>query len=739
MSSTKEGTVPDLFWGPFTELCANQQTRVEERPLWHGMMISFCDALSLRLESDVPDILELAARSKGPVLELKCETGRILFPLAERGHEVVALDKSEHMLELLRRQLALLPAEVQRRVTLVQSDATEFDLEQRFPLIILPFFKFVLSVEPDQRPAMLLNAARHLTSKGFIAFDYPIYRQPTHGMGSVTTVELPLGEKTVAAILGWKLTDDCKEIYLNWFYKIPRDDGTLSHYLGGSRVALLGHKEVEQLLDETGFVIVERHRFLEEDIERHMLLCKRRGVTYPLWHPYSPMNGIEDQLTTLVEGKGCKVTDSNGKEYIDGAGGLWNTQCGQGDSEIIQAVTDQLHRMSSGTLFGRRTNEPALELARELIAMTPNNLEWVYLTGSGSESVELSIKIARLYSALQQKEQTNEIIYLDQSYHGTFFGSMSVSGTMTQLKQVAPFLVPGTSSIQAPNPERCPANVSYLDFSLSCAQMLEERAAKGGVAAFIVEPILASADMTIPLVQYFQRIEEICRKYDIILILDEVATGFGRTGRWFAAEHYDLRPDVLLLSKGLSSGYLPLGAVLFSARIGHVLMQKGSGLFHGSTTNGHPACCAAALASLRVMRRKQLVEHAAESGRYFRARLEETLLALPTVKTIRSIGLMLALILAQDDGTPATGAQAYYIWVAMKEAGVLATLGRGSLIFCPALVITRDEIEVIVRELHKILSSVVLRDGNVHPSSAKTNVSALTSIQAVDPALTDPD
>jgi len=431
---------------------------------------------------------------------------------------------------------------------------------------------------------------------------------------------------------------------------------------------------------------------------------------------------LEARVTILVEGKGCKVKDNHGKEYIDASGGLWNTHCGLGNAEISRAISDQLAKLSYGTLFAWRGNKPALDLARELAALAPGPLEWVYLTGSGSESVELAVKIARLYYRLRGKDKQGDIVYLDESYHGTFFGSMSVSGLARQT-EVGP-LLPGVSSISTPNIERCPQDMLYTDFALSCARELEDKAIEGGVAAFIVEPIIASAGVVIPPVEYFRRVQEICRQFDILLILDEVATGFGRTGRWFAAEHYDLHPDILLVSKGLTSGYLPLGAVLFSEGIGSLFMKHGAGLCHGSTNNGHPVCCAAALETIRVIRRDRLVERSAEMGHYFRMRLEE-LTSLPTVSGVRSMGLMLGLVLTQDDGSPATLRQRFHVFRSLQEEGILAYLAGNSLVFCPAFVIAREEIDIIVQRLLRVLSSISFRGGivetpsNPNPSTAR--------------------
>lgn len=438
---------------------------------------------------------------------------------------------------------------------------------------------------------------------------------------------------------------------------------------------------------------------------------KKKNLSYPLWHPYLPMNNIEEEVTMLVEGKGCRVRDQHGNQYIDAGGGLWSIQCGLGHPYIIDAITKQLHHLSYGTLFDSRGNEPALLLARALVAMSPNPLEWVYLTGSGSEAVELAIKIARLHWALKGRDDKKGIAYLDRSYHGTFFGSMGVTALIEQKKEFGP-LLPAIFSITAPDPDRCPPDTSYVDFSINCARELEKLAVEGNIAAFIAEPILGAAGVIIPPKEYFQTIKEICVKYDVLLILDEVATGFGRTGKWFATEHFGIEPDILLLAKGINSGYLPLGAVLFSEQIGNTMLEEKCGLGHGSSHNGNPPCCAAALATIDVIRNENLIEKSVESGAYFRSRLEE-LRVYPWIKEIRSIGLMLSVVFVQEDGRNVTQEQVDLLCKALKNRGVLAYPGGASLVFCPALIISTQEIDEVVDALQAVLKSVRLHDGEM--------------------------
>jgi adenosylmethionine-8-amino-7-oxononanoate aminotransferase len=484
-----------------------------------------------------------------------------------------------------------------------------------------------------------------------------------------------------------------------------------SNLAPGGSVWVYGAPSVsmESALSRQGLLIGERAYGADGEAVA-LRFARRADTSYPLWHPFQPINAMEQQVTTFASGKGCLLVDTNGKEYIDASAGLWNTYCGQGDETIIEAITEQLRTLSYGTLFAWRGNVPALELARELSAMAPPPLQWVYLTTSGSEAVELSVKLARLHARVM-KRKCREIVYLDESFHGTFLASMSLSGS-TPLREAVGPLLPAVTAIPTPNSIRCPAGQSYVDFALQCANALEERAATGEVAAFIVEPVLGSAGAVAPPIEYFERVQEICRRYKILLIVDEVATGFGRCGTWFASEQLNLRPDILLLSKGMNSGYLPLGATLFSAEIGELLKKAKVGLFHGSTYNGHPACCAAALATIKVMREKKLVERGVELGRYLRDRLAE-LQELGTVREVRGLGMMLGALLVQEDGTAATPVQVYQVYTALQNAGVLAYMGISSLIFCPPLVISRQEIDTVVERLRGVLQSVRLRNGNV--------------------------
>jgi putrescine aminotransferase len=643
---------------------------------------------------DESEYFELSAGVSGEILELCCGSGRILLPLARAGHRVVGLDSSEAMLAVLGQNLEALPSFVQARVECICADATNFDLGRRFELILLPFFGLNLI---EDRAALLACVAEHLTEDGSFAFDF---------LNVVDPHAPELSGETVAVVR--TVHDEVVHLeyssrYLEGQCAIVTDtrwwrDGSPHRFEQSSlRVATFEPSDLDRLLEEAGLIVFsERSEVLPGGgFRRTLVRCRKRtGQRYPLWHPYLPRDATD--MLTLTSGEGCEVTDVDGRRYLDASGGLWSVQCGLGRTEIIDAVTTQLKRLSYGTLFMGRGNDAALELSRELVSLAASPLDWVYLTGSGSESVELALKLVRLFHVLDGRPEKKGILFLDASYHGTFFGSIGVTSLVALKDAFAP-LVPGFCSIPAPVPGRCPSGVAYEEYAARCAQVLENMLEDAGkhVAALILEPILGSAGVVIPPRSYLDRVQRACRAHDVLLVADEVATGFGRTGRWFASEHFSLRPDVMLLAKGVNSGYLPLGAVLFSARIGERLIASNSGIGHGSSHNGNPACCAAALATIELMRREGLVERSDQLGRLFLERLA-VLQGTPGLGVIRGLGLMVYAGLVDGSDGPVQPGRVIRVLNAMRRRGVLAYPSVSGLVFMPALVITPQQIETVV-------------------------------------------
>lgn len=710
-----------VFWGLFEKLSLTESPTLKKTSIYEGFYASFYDMTTYGYAPDAKEYLDLAAAHPGPVLDVGCGTGRILVRLAQRGDTVVGIDNAPDMLRIMAAHVATLPPEAQARVRIVEGDATAFEFEQKFSLILVSAFTYLTTREAQLQ--FFRRAKEHLADGGCLAFDFLHFSDENVDAmdGHLSCVEVPAREGAMMTVFGTKFSQDRRRWWWNFYTQQTQPGGQTRQFLGSSTFARHDELELERTLEEAGFIVAEKRKTPQPMgntvATRALYICEPRGaVKYPLWHPYLPMNHAAEQVKVLVEGHGCKVRDDRGREYIDASGGLWSTQCGLGQPEIIEAVHEQLRRLSYGTLFALRSNEPAIELSRRLVELAPGALTRAYLTCSGSESVELAMKLSRLYFHLRGQPEKHEIVYLDESYHGTYYGSMGVTGLYVQKERLAPHL-PGLSSVAAPHPNRCPAGESFESYSLRCAAELEQRIVERGgkVAAFIMEPVLGSAGVVVPPQEYFDAVQRICRKHDVLLLLDEVATGFGRTGSWFAAERFGLRPDMLLLSKGINSGYLPLGAVLFGEQIARELLGKQVGIGHGSSANGNPACCAAALATLRVIERDGLIERGAQIGDYFRARLER-LRQYPSVRDVRGLGLMLAVELAQEQGggpAPLSPAQLGAVYEAMMDGGILPYPFASGFSFLPALTITREEVDAIADRLETILAGTVFRDGTV--------------------------
>lgn len=585
-------------------------------------------------------------------------------------------------------------------------------VKSRYGVIIVPGLAFVAWSRKRETEDFLGLVAESLREDGIIVADLPNPALWNHSFAAADRADIENEDTAYVAL-------------------ITRDSDGNIDVLNGKRAAagefpgehwawvdvkVEEVRELERLLRSRGFVETYRTPSTAGSSVARMYAFKRRNHA-PLCYPFSPLtlgqgNG---RVLVLTEGHGCKVRDAEGKEYIDACGGLWNTHLGLGNTEIIEAMTAQLHKLSYGTLFAERGHEPALTLAKELIALAPYPLERVCYTGSGSESTEVALRIACYYQRLVGRKDRTRIAYLDESYHGTFAASSCVSGLMP-FRSVTAGAV-SSVPLPTPNPDKCPGDIDYETFAMQCANALEEQAKADDIAAIIVEPILASAGVIVPPKAYFERIRAICDRYDIVLIVDEVATGFGRTGHWFACQHYDLRPDIMTVAKGINSGYAPLGAVFFSAAIGEQFAARGMPLPHGSTNNGHPICCAAALANLRIFERERIIERAAEMGTSLMLTLGD-LYGVECVKEVRGLGLMCAVVLQQLDGSHPTPMQIYEVMKRMEKAGVLVYPSATALTLCPALVVTREEIALIAAKMRQVLAGVRLSAGQVTHCSA---------------------
>ena len=425
-----------------------------------------------------------------------------------------------------------------------------------------------------------------------------------------------------------------------------------------------------------------------------------------VWHPLFQHSQLEHQDLMVVDrGEGVFLYDSEGRKFLDGYSGLWNVNVGYGRDEIVDAVMHQLRRLPYYPQS--QINEPAATLAAQLAELLPGKLQHIFYSNSGSEANETAFKIARQYGRQKYPGQNRyKIIARYQGYHGFTFGAMSATGQTQRRSKYEP-LVPGFLHVDPPYCYRCPLNLSYPGCGIACVEEIEEiirREDPETVAAVIAEPIIGGGGVIVPPDEYLPRLREICDQYGILLILDEVITGFGRTGALFASEHWNVVPDIMTMAKGVTSGYLPLAACAVTSDIFETFLgEPGEGmeLAQVSTYGGHPACCAAALANIAIMQRERLVENSARVGLGLIEKLRA--LSSPVLGEVRGKGLMMALELIGKDGALLDVERTARAKKAIRDAGVI--VGQMShvvappesiLFLAPPLILSESESDLIV-------------------------------------------
>jgi adenosylmethionine-8-amino-7-oxononanoate aminotransferase len=432
------------------------------------------------------------------------------------------------------------------------------------------------------------------------------------------------------------------------------------------------------------------------------------------WSPFARSSVLEaDGVIPIVGGRDVFVHDIEGREYLDCHAALWLMNVGYGRQEIADAVHRQMSDLAWFSSFEGYTNVPSTELAELLVGMLePVGLTKIFFTNSGSESVETALKAARMYWKLRGKGSKHKIISRDRAYHGVNYGGMSVTGMFPNRQKFEP-LLPGVRHAMAPDCFKCPLLADCQGKKLYCAGDIERIILSEGpdtVAAIIAEPIQGAGGVIIPPEGYLQEVRRICDKHNILLILDEVITGFGRTGEWFGAIAFDVRPDIMTLAKGITSGYLPLGATAFSQDIFEAFRagEAEHGAFrHGNTYSGHPTACAAALANIAIIEREGLVANAREVGAYLLEALKP-LEQNPFVGEVAGMGLIGRIQLVADKETraPLPASLAAGDWIArrMRDEGVIIRqLPYDALSFSPPLTLQPAHADRIATAFKKVL------------------------------------
>ena len=443
----------------------------------------------------------------------------------------------------------------------------------------------------------------------------------------------------------------------------------------------------------------------------------RAHLLHPLHHPSAYANA-----RVWVSGQGAMLTDSTGREYIDGLSGLWNVNVGHGRTELGEAARTQMGTLAFTSAYAGATNERAIELAEKLSALMYPSINAFFFTSGGAEASETSFKTARFYWKAAGKPDKFKVIARMRGYHGTTLAAMSATGLPAFWPMFEP-RTPGFSHIDAPDPYRFVHTDTSVSLGVAAANKLEEAILREGpdtVAAFIAEPVQGAGGVIVPPDDYFQRIRAICTKYDVLLIADEVITGFGRTGRWFGLERYGVEPDIIQFAKGITSGYVPLGGVGISDAVREAIdgVPPGKRWMHAFTYSGHPTCCAVALKNIDILEREHLVERAAKSG----ARLLEqlrTLESLDGVGNVRGLGMMAAVEVVADKTTkqlfPADIAMTQKLTDALLDRGLYTRVAMDCICVAPPLVTTDAQIDRIVSIVGDAVTSVVAEAVSMRP------------------------
>ena len=427
-----------------------------------------------------------------------------------------------------------------------------------------------------------------------------------------------------------------------------------------------------------------------------------------LWHPFTQMQGfVKEELLIVARGDGPYLYDLQGRRYLDGVSSLWCNVHGHGRPELDRALLAQLENLAHSTLLGL-AHPPAIVLARRLAEIAPRGLNKVFFSDDGSTAVEAALKMAYQYWQLRGRREKRRFLKLKEGYHGDTLGAVSVGGIDLFHATYRPLLF-DTLAAPAPYCYRCQDRENCREQCLEeMVRLVEEH--YGELAAVILEPVMQGAGGMIPQPPgYLARVREVTRQHDVLLICDEVAVGFGRTGKMFACEHEGVRPDLLCLSKGITGGYLPLAATLATDEIYQAFLgefQEFKAFFHGHTFTGNPLAAAVALASLEVFEKDRVLENLAPKIELLEARLYE-MASHPCVGDVRQRGFMVGIELVADKKTrepfPVARRTGHKVILEARKLGAILRPLGDVLILMPPLCITTEELESLCRIAHEAI------------------------------------
>jgi beta-alanine--pyruvate transaminase len=425
------------------------------------------------------------------------------------------------------------------------------------------------------------------------------------------------------------------------------------------------------------------------------------------WIPFTSNRRFKKEPRLLARAEGLYFWTAEGERLLDGSSGLFCCALGHGRREIGEAIARQYAELDYAPAF-RYSHPGAFELARQLAGITPGDLNHLFFTNSGSESVETAMKIALRYHRSRGEGQRQRFVGRERSYHGVNFGGMSLGGMVKNRETFGPGL-PGVVHMRHTWLDENRFVPGQAERGAELADDLQRLVDLYGgetIAACFVEPIAGSTGILVPPRGYLERLREICDQHGILLVFDEVITGFGRTGRAFAAQAFGVLPDVMTMAKALTNGALPMGAVAVRDEIYQSITSSAAEgeieLFHGYTYSAHPLACAAAVATQRIYREERVFERAAELAPYFLERVFE-LRDVPIVRDIRGYGLLAGLDLARDERAGELG---FAVLQRLFAAGLVVRVTGDTLILAPALIAEREHVDQICEIVRSVLTSL---------------------------------
>lgn len=440
------------------------------------------------------------------------------------------------------------------------------------------------------------------------------------------------------------------------------------------------------------------HAELLEQDRAHML--------HPLHHP-----SAHDNPLIFEAGHGVWMRTTEGKEVIDGLAGLWNVLVGHGRTELADAAQAQMSTLAYCSSYAGSSNIPAIQLAERLAGFAYPNLNSTFFTSGGAESNESAFKTVRHYWKRLGKPNKIKVIARSFGYHGITLAAMSATGLSVYWPMFEP-RVPNFLHIDSPYPYRFAHELKPGETQgQAAARLLEEAILREGpetVGAFIAEPVQGAGGVIVPQDDYFPRIREICDKYEVLFIADEVITGFGRTGEWFALNRWGVQPDIMSFAKGITSGYLPLGGIQISDQIRDVIMNAPANerWMHAYTYSGHPTCCAVALANLDIIENEGLVANAGARGTQLLEGFKGLEAEFEVIGNVRGLGLMCAVEFVADRGTKAPAGIGEKVRKACVERGLFTRAIGDILAFAPPIVINSDEVDQVVQIVGEAIAAV---------------------------------